>query len=140
MLELAGINGSHIMKYQVSSTNTTPPLNESCMEEITPVHWNPSCVAFLIIPFNKLFQLCTCYGLLGRYFQTRCINERNHYYEIGQLETVEHILKEYHLQLAERDLSRKIFLEIDLEIILYAKKDLGVVAKSLDSSLQPLCW
>ena len=39
--------------------------------------------------FSKLFQLRTGHGVLGKYFRTRGIDERNHNCECGQLETVE---------------------------------------------------
>jgi hypothetical protein len=50
---------------------------------------------------SKLFQLRTGYDALEKYFQMRRINERNHYCECGQLETVEHVLKECLLHSAE---------------------------------------
>jgi hypothetical protein len=83
---------------------------------------------------SKLFQLRTGHGVLGKYFQIRCINERNHYCECGQLETVEHVLKKCHLHTAERDYLRKVSLGLD------TKKGLGAVVKFLDSLAQLLCW
>jgi hypothetical protein len=72
---------------------------------------------------SKLFQLCTGHGAFGKCFQMRCINERNHYCECGQLETVEHVLKECPLHSAERDYLRKVSPKLDI------KKGLGVVVK-----------
>jgi hypothetical protein len=69
----------------------------------------------------------------------RCINERNHYYECGQLETVEHVLKECPLHSAERDYLRKVSPVLDPKILLDTKKGLGAVVKFLDSLLQLLC-
>jgi hypothetical protein len=88
---------------------------------------------------SKQFQLCTGHGVLEKYFQMRCINERNHYCECGQLETVEHVLKECPLHSAERDYLRKVFLELDPKILLDTKKGLGAVVKFLDSLPQLLC-
>jgi hypothetical protein len=56
---------------------------------------------------SKLFQLRTGHGVLGKYLQMRCINEQNHYGECGQLETIEHLLKECPLHFTERDYLRK---------------------------------
>jgi hypothetical protein len=61
------------------------------------------------------------YGALGKYFQMRCINERDHYCECGQLETVEHVLKECPLHSAERDYLRKVSPELDSKILLDTK-------------------
>jgi hypothetical protein len=88
---------------------------------------------------SKLFQLRTGHGVLGKYFQMRCINERNHYCECGQLETVEHVLKECSLHSAERDYLRKVSPELDPKILLDTKKGLGAVVKFLDSLPQLLC-
>jgi hypothetical protein len=88
---------------------------------------------------SKLFQLCTGHGVLGKYFQMRCINERNHYCECGQLETVDHVLKECPLHSAERDYLRKVSPELDPKILLDTKKGLGAVVKFLDSLPQLLC-
>jgi hypothetical protein len=79
------------------------------------------------------------HGVLGKYFQMRCISERNHYCECGQLETVEHILKECPLHSAERDYLRKVSPELDPKILLDTKKGLGAVVKFLDSLPQLLC-
>jgi hypothetical protein len=89
---------------------------------------------------SKLFQLRTGHGVLGKYFQMRCINERNHNCECGQLETVEHVLKECPLHSAERDYLRKVSPELDPKILLDTKKGLGAVVKFLDSLPQLLCW
>ena len=43
--------------------------------------------------FSKLFQLRKGHGVLGKYFRTRDIDEKDHNYECGQLETVEHVLE-----------------------------------------------
>jgi hypothetical protein len=87
---------------------------------------------------SKLFQLCTGHGVLGKYFEMRCINERNHYCKCGQLETVEHVLKECPLHLAKRNYLRKDFPELDFKIILDTKKGLGAIVKFLDSLPQLL--
>ena len=71
---------------------------------------------------------------------TRGIDERNHNCECGQLETVEHVLKECPLHPAERDLLRKVSPELDPKILLDTKKGLGAVVKFLDSLPQLLCW
>jgi hypothetical protein len=88
---------------------------------------------------SKLFQLRTGHGALGKYFQMRCINERNHNCECGQLETVEHVLKECPLHSAERDYLKKVSPELDSKIFLDTKKGLGAVVKFLDSLPQLLC-
>ena len=54
------------------------------------------------------------------------------------METVEHVLKEYPLQPAERDLSRKVSPELDTKILLDTKKGLGAVDELLDSLPQLL--
>ena len=72
-------------------------------------------------------------------FRTRGIDERNHNCECGQLETVEHVLKECPLHPAERDLLRKVSPELDPKILLDTKKGLGAVVKFLDSLPQLLC-
>ena len=90
--------------------------------------------------FSKLFQLRTGHDVLGKYFRTRGIDERNHNCECGQLETVEHVLKECPLHPAERDLLRKVSPELDPRILLDTKKGLGAVVKFLDSLPQLLCW
>jgi hypothetical protein len=69
----------------------------------------------------------------------RCINERNHYYECGQLETVEHVLKECPLHSAERDYLRKVSPELDPKILLDTKKGREAVAKFLNSLPQFFC-
>jgi hypothetical protein len=61
------------------------------------------------------------------------ISEQNHYCKCGQLETVEHVLKECPLHSAERDYLRKVSPELD------TKKGLGAVVKFLDSLPQLLC-
>jgi hypothetical protein len=88
---------------------------------------------------SKLFQLRTGHGALGKYFQMRCINKQNHYCECGQLETVEHVLKECPLHSAERDYLRKVSPELDPKIILATKKGIGAVVTFLDSLPQLLC-
>jgi hypothetical protein len=78
-------------------------------------------------------------GVLGKYFQMRCINEQNHYCECGQLETVEHVLKECPLHSAERDYLRKVSPKLGLQILLGTKKDLGAAVKFLNFLPQLLC-
>ena len=90
--------------------------------------------------FSKLFQLRTGHGVLGKYFQKRGIKERSHNCECGQLETVEHILKECPLHPVEREVLRKVSPELDLKILLDTKKGLDAVVKFLDSLPQLLCW
>ena len=87
----------------------------------------------------KLFQLRTGHGVLGKYLRTRGIDERDHNCECGQLETVEHVLKECSLHPAERDLLRRVSPELDPKILLDTKKGLGAVVKFLDSLPQLLC-
>jgi hypothetical protein len=82
---------------------------------------------------SKLFQLRTGHGALGKYFQMRCINERNHYCECDQLETIKHVLKKCPLHSAERDYLRKVSPELD------TKKGLGAVVKFLDPLPQLFC-
>ena len=60
------------------------------------------------------------------------IDERDHHCECGQLETVEHVLREFPLHPAERDLLRKVSPELNLKILLDTKKSLDVVVKFLD--------
>lgn len=72
---LRAVNGNWTMKDQVNSTNTTPPSKGRCIKESTP-----SQLEFFVgtVPchaFNKLFQLCTGHGVLGKYFQMRYISE-----------------------------------------------------------------
>jgi hypothetical protein len=69
----------------------------------------------------------------------KMLNEQNHYCEYGQLETVEHVLKECPLHSAERDYLRKVSPELDPKILLDTKKGLGAVVKFLDSLPQLLC-
>ena len=88
--------------------------------------------------FSKLFQLSTGHGVLGKYFRTRGIDERDHNCEYGQLETVEHVFKECPLLPAERDLLRKVSPELDSKILLETKKGLSAVVKFLDSLSQLL--
>jgi hypothetical protein len=88
---------------------------------------------------RKLFQLCKVHGTLGKYFQMRCINERNHYCECGQLETVKHVFKECPLHSAKQDYLRKVPPELDPKILVYTKKGLGAVVKFLDSLPQLFC-
>jgi len=89
--------------------------------------------------FSKLFQLRTGHGVLGKYFRTRGIDERDQNCECGQLETVEHVLKECPLHSAERDLLRKVSPEFDPKILLDTKKGIGAVVKFLDSLPQLFC-
>jgi len=89
--------------------------------------------------FSKFFQFRTGHGVLGKYFRTRGIDEQDHNCECGQLETVEHVLKECPLHPAERDLLRNVSLELDPKILFDTKKGLGAVVKFLDSLPQLLC-
>ena len=89
--------------------------------------------------FSKLFQFRTGHGVLEKYFRIRGIDERDHNCKCGQLETVEHVLKECPLHPAERDLLRKVSLELDSKILLDTKKGLGAVVKFLDSLPKLLC-
>ena len=57
----------------------------------------------------------------------------------GQLETVEHILKECPLHPLEREVLRKVSPELDLKILLDTKKALDAVVKFLNSLPQLLC-
>ena len=89
--------------------------------------------------FSKLFQLRTGHGVLGKYFRTKCIDERDHNCKCGHLETVEHVLKECPLHPAERNFLKKVSPVLDPKILLNIKKGLEVVFKFLDSLLQLLC-
>ena len=89
--------------------------------------------------FSKLFQLRTGHGVFGKYFQMRSITERDHNCECGQLETVEHVLKECPLHPEERAILRKVSPELDPKVLLDTKKGLGAVVKFLDSLPQLLC-
>ena len=89
--------------------------------------------------FSKLFQLCTGHGVLGKYFRTRGIDERDHNCECGQLETVEHVLKKFSLHPTKRHLLRKVSPELDPKILLDTKKSLDALVKFLDSLAQLLC-
>ena len=89
--------------------------------------------------FSKLLQLCTGHGVLGKYFRTRGIDERDHNCECGQLETVEHVFKKCPLHPEERDLLRKVSPELDFKILLDTKKSLGAVVMFLDLLPQLLC-
>lgn len=63
-----------------------------------------------------------------------CISKQNHYCDCGQLETIEHVIKEFFfLYPMERDFLRKVSPEFD------TKKGLRAVPKFLDSLLRPLC-
>jgi hypothetical protein len=75
---------------------------------------------------NSFFVKINKFQLIGE------INERNHYCECGQLETVEHVLKECPLHSAKRDYLRKVSPELDPKIPLDTKKGLGAVVKFLD--------
>ena len=88
---------------------------------------------------SKLFQLRTGHGILVKYFWTRGIDERDNNCECGQLETIEHVLKECPLHHTKRDLMRKFSPELDLKIFLDTKTGLGAVFKFLDSLPQLLC-
>ena len=80
----------------------------------------------MLIPFGGKKKMQTLrlrkdhqyYGDLGKYFQKRGIKERSHNCECGQLETVEHILKECPLHPVEREVLRKVSPELDLKILL----------------------
>jgi hypothetical protein len=63
----------------------------------------------------------------------KSIAERSHYCECGQLETVEHILRDCALHYIERSCLRKVSPELDLQVLLDTKKGLGAVVKLLNS-------
>ena len=65
---------------------------------------------------------------LKKNFRTRGIDERDHHYEFGQLETDADILKECSLHSAEQDLLRKVSPELDPKIRLDTKKGLLLVS------------
>ena len=69
----------------------------------------------------------------------RCITERDYNCECGQLETVEHVLKECPLHPVERSFLSKVSPELDLRVLLDTKKGLEAVVKFLNSLPQLLC-
>ena len=74
--------------------------------------------------FIKLFQLHTGHGVLGKYFRTRGIDERNHNCECGQLETIEHVLKGCAIHPAERDFLKKVSQSLILRSFLILRRAL----------------
>ena len=74
--------------------------------------------------FIKLFQLRTGHGVLGKYFRTRDIDERDHNCEYGQLETIEHVLKECSIHPAERDFLKKVSQSLILRSFLILRRAL----------------
>ena len=81
--------------------------------------------------FSKLFQLCRGHGVLGKYFRTKCIDERDHNCECGHLETVGHVLKECPLHPAERNFLKKVSPVLDPKILLDTREGLSAVVKFL---------
>ena len=71
-------------------------------------------------------------------FPNGSINERNHYCERGRLKAIEHALTKCYLRPVERDLLRKCSTALDFRILFDIKKDLGALAKFLDSLPQLL--
>ena len=124
----------------VKPATTTLSSRKSCMEESTLIHWNLSWVACLVIPLASCFNFAQAMASWESISGLRGIDERDHNCECGQLETVEHVLKECPLHPAERDLLRKVSPELDSKILLDTKKGLGAVVKFLDSLPQLLCW
>jgi hypothetical protein len=82
---------------------------------------------------SKLSQLCTGDGALGSYFKKRFIAERSCYCECDQLETVEHILRGCALHPTKRSCLKKVFPDLDLQVLLDTKKGLDAVVNFLDS-------
>ena len=74
--------------------------------------------------FIKLFQLCTGHDVLGKYLRTRGIDERDHNCECGQLETIEHVLKECAIHHAERDFLKKVSQSLILRSFLILRRAL----------------
>ena len=104
---------------------------------------NTIVIFFFIFHFIILSGLLICSLFLLKeifFFVYIFSDERDHNCECGQLETVEHVLKECPLHPAERDLLRKVSPELDPKILLDTKKGLGAVVKFLDSLPQLLCW
>ena len=88
--------------------------------------------------FSKLFQLCTGHGVLGKYFQMRYISKRNHYYECGQLETIE--ARSQGMSFVSCRVRLEMFSGRLIPILcLVSKRALGMVAELLSSLLQILC-
>ena len=67
----------------------------------------------------------------------RCIKERSHCRECGQLETVEHVLKERSWRPTERDFLRKVSPELDPKFLF--DKYFEAVVKFVPSFPQLLC-
>jgi hypothetical protein len=80
-----------------------------------------------------LFQLQTGHSALGNYLKKSLIAEKSHYCKCGQLETVEHILRDCAQHPLECSCLRKVSPELDLHVLLDTKKGLGAVAKFLNS-------
>jgi hypothetical protein len=80
-------NGRKIMKSQENLHNTTFLLRRSCMAKSIMI-------AIPLHTLSKLFQLSTGHGALWSFFKKRFIAEKSHYCECGQLETVEHVLRD----------------------------------------------
>ena len=134
------MNGNQIMIHQVKSTITVSIVKRELYGRKCPNPLKSFMSSVSRHAFSKLFQLRTGHGVLGKYFRTRGIDERDHNCECGQLEIVEHVLKECPLHPAERDLLRKVSPELDPKILLDTKKGLGAVVKFLYSLPQLLCW
>lgn len=88
--------------------------------------------------FSK-FQLRTSHGVLGKYFRTRDIDERNNNCKYGQLETVYHVLDKSRSAEYKGHSLKKVFPELDLRILLDTKKGLEAVVKFLGSLPQLVC-
>jgi hypothetical protein len=87
-----------------------------------------------------VFQHRTQHGDLESYFKKKLIAERSHYCECGQLETVEHILRDCALHPTERSRCLgNFFPELDLQGLLDIKKVCGAMVKSLSPLPNLLC-
>ena len=137
-------------QYCVQSTGSGTTLNVektddnyySVLTVLFLFHFKYHCNLFFIFHFIILSGLLICSLFLLKeifFFVYIFSDERDHKCECGQLETVEHVLKECPLHPAERDLLRKVSPELDPKILLDTKKGLGAVVKFLDSLPQLLC-
>jgi hypothetical protein len=89
---------------------------------------------------NNLFHFRTGRGALGSYFKKRFIAGRSQYSKCVWLFPVGHILRDCALHHTERSCLRKVSTELDLQVLLDTKKDLGTVVKFWDSLSHLLCW
>ena len=114
----------HIIKVSILNTQTSACEIQHYhsmvkQEQYGGKHLNsPKYFSWVVVPrhtfLDQLLQLCTDHGVLGKYFQTRDISER--------------------------DLLRKVSSELNPKILLDTKQGLGAVIEFLDSLPQLVCW